>query len=120
LLSLTNVGLDPNDQMNVWLSSADNHQWNPNQKAPETPWEAEVDKLMQSQAASQDRAKRKTYFDKVQQVIYEQAPMIFLLNPSALAAVSNNLKNVTPAQLHPNFYWNAERLDLGPGLVSQK
>jgi peptide/nickel transport system substrate-binding protein len=120
LLSLTNVGLDPNDQMNVWLSSADNHQWNPNQKAPETPWEAEVDKLMQSQAASQDRAKRKTYFDKVQQVIYEQAPMIFLLNPSALAAVSNNLKNVTPAQLHPSFYWNAERLDVGPGLVSQK
>jgi ABC-type transport system substrate-binding protein len=75
---------------------------------------------MQSQAASQDRAKRKTYFDKVQQVIYEQAPMIFLLNPSALAAVSNNLKNVTPAQLHPSFYWNAERLDVGPGLVSQK
>ena len=41
LLGLTNVGLDPNEQMNVWLSSASNHQWNPNQKVPATPWEAD-------------------------------------------------------------------------------
>src|SRR5579862_3287801 len=41
LLGLSNVDLDPNLQMNVWLSSASNHQWNPNQKAPATPWEAE-------------------------------------------------------------------------------
>jgi peptide/nickel transport system substrate-binding protein len=120
LLALTNVGLDPNDQMNVWVSSADNHQWNPNQKTPETPWEAELDKLMQSQAASQDPAKRKTYFDKVQQIVYEQAPMIFLLNPNALGAVSSNVKNVAPAVLHPHLFWNAERLDVGPGYVSQK
>ena len=32
LLGLTNVGLDPNEQMNVWLSSSENHQWNPSEK----------------------------------------------------------------------------------------
>src|SRR6266481_2676350 len=29
LLGLVNDDLDPNSQMNVWLSSAENHQWNP-------------------------------------------------------------------------------------------
>ena len=49
LLGLVNVDLDPNGQMNVWLSSSSNHQWNPRQKSPETPWEAEIDRLMTAQ-----------------------------------------------------------------------
>ena len=44
ILGLTNVGLDPNGEMNVWLSSSENHQWNPQQKVPETSWEAEIDR----------------------------------------------------------------------------
>src|SRR5260221_4806309 len=36
ILGLTNVDLDPNGEMNVWLSASANHQWNPQQKAPET------------------------------------------------------------------------------------
>ena len=35
LLGMINTDLDPNAQMNVWLSSAENHQWNPKQPAPE-------------------------------------------------------------------------------------
>ena len=54
LLGLTNVGLDPNEQMNVWLSSSENHQWNPQEKTPETAWEAEIDRLMRAQASSAD------------------------------------------------------------------
>lgn len=120
LMGFTNVDLDPSGQMNIWLSSAANHQWNPNQKAPETAWEAEIDKLMQEQAASQDQGKRKAYFDKVQQIIAEHAPMLFLVNPNALEAVSPKLKNVTPAVLNPQIYWNADRLSFGQTLVSQR
>ncbi len=120
LMALTNVGLDPSDQMNVWLSSADNHQWNPNEKTPATPWEAEVDKLMLAQSAAQNAQQRKNDFDKVQQIVADQSPMIFLVNPDALSAVSPNLKNVTPALLRPQIYWNVERLYLGSATVSQK
>src|SRR5882724_7399496 len=66
LLGFQNVELDPNSQMAVWLSSADNHQWNPSQKSPATPWEAEIDKLMRAQASSLNPAKRKEFVDKVQ------------------------------------------------------
>src|SRR5205085_3941344 len=38
LLGSTNIDLDPNGQMNIWLSSSANHQWSPNQKKPETAW----------------------------------------------------------------------------------
>ena len=120
LMAFTNVDLDPSDQMNIWLSSGAQHQWNPNQKAPETQWEAEIDKLMQAQAAAPDSKQRKAYFDKVQEIVAEKAPMLFLVNPNALSAVSANLKNVTPALLRPQIYWNIERLAIGTKLVSQR
>jgi peptide/nickel transport system substrate-binding protein len=120
LMSWTNIDLDPSGQMNVWLSSAANHQWNPNQKTPATAWEAEVDQLMLAQNASQDPNQRKAYFEKVQQIVAEQAPMLFLVNPNALSAVGPNLKNAAPAVLTPRTYWNAERLQVGANLVSRR
>ena len=121
LMAFSNLDLDPSGQMNIWVSSAANHQWNPNQKTPATPWEAEVDKLMAAQNGTEDRAKRKAYFDRVQQIVVDKAPMLFLVNPNALSAVSPNVKNVTPAVLTPQIFWNADRLQVGGGtLVSQK
>ena len=120
LMAWTNVDLDPSAQMNIWLSSAANHQWNPNEKTPGTAWEAEVDKLMLAQNASQDPKKRKAYFDQVQQIVADQAPIVFLVNPNALSAVSPNVKNVSPAVMSPQIFWNAERLQMGGTLVSQR
>jgi len=112
LLGLTNVGLDPSEQMNVWLSSSDNHQWNPSEKAPETAWEAEIDKLMREQASSPDAKKRKQSFDRVQEIAVEQAPFIYLVNRNALSAVAANVQGAAPVILVPQTYWNAERLSL--------
>ena len=50
LLGFSNVELDPNAQMNIWMSSSTHHAWNPGQKSPATPWEAEIDVLMKKQA----------------------------------------------------------------------
>jgi peptide/nickel transport system substrate-binding protein len=110
LLGLTNVDLDPNGEMNVWLSSSENHQWNPQQKTPETAWEAEIDRLMRAQASSGDARKRKESFDRVQEIIVEQAPFIFLVNKNALSAVSPAVHGASPVILHPQTFWNAERL----------
>ena len=110
LLGLTNVGLDPSEQMNVWLSSSENHQWNPSEKVPETPWEAEIDRLMRAQASSADAKKRKESFDRVQEIAIEQAPFIFLVNRNALSAISANVQGASPVILVPQTYWNVERL----------
>jgi peptide/nickel transport system substrate-binding protein len=110
LLGLTNVGLDPNEQMNVWLSSSENHQWNPQEKTPETAWEAEIDRLMRAQASSADPKKRKEAFDRVQEIAVEQAPFIYLVNRNALSAVAARVQGATPVILVPQTYWNVERL----------
>jgi peptide/nickel transport system substrate-binding protein len=110
ILGLTNVDLDPNGEMNVWLSSSGNHQWNPQQKTPETQWEAEIDRLMRAQASTSDAKKRKEAFDRVQEIIVEQEPFIFLINKNALSAVSAAVQGANPVILSPETYWNAERL----------
>ena len=112
LLGLTNTGLDPNEVMNVWLSSSENHQWNPSEKTPETPWEAEIDNLMRAQASAADPKKRKESFDRVQEIAVEQAPFIYLVNRNALSAISASVQNASPVILVPQTYWNAERLSL--------
>jgi peptide/nickel transport system substrate-binding protein len=114
LLGLINNDLDPNSsQMNVWLSSGENHQWNPSQKTPATPWEAEIDKLMHEQATSLDPRKRKAAFDRVQEIAWEQEPFIYLVNRNALSAVTPNARNVHPVVLRPQVYWNIDEISLG-------
>jgi peptide/nickel transport system substrate-binding protein len=112
ILGFQNVDLDPNGQMNIWLSSAENHAWNPQQKSPETTWEAEIDRLMREQASASDPKKRKAAFDRVQEIVAEQAPFIYLVNKNALSAVSASVEGATPVILNPQTYWNAERLTL--------
>ncbi len=119
LLGLTNMSLGPDAQMNVWLSSADNHQWNPRQKQPETAWEAEIDRLMRTQASSLDLKKRKEAFDRVQQIAWEQAPFIYLVNRHALSAISPKLHNAQPAVLQPYVYWNIDRISKSAEVASK-
>jgi peptide/nickel transport system substrate-binding protein len=110
LLGLINVDLDPNAQMNVWISSGENHQWNPKEASPATPWEAEIDKLMRAQASTLDPDKRKADFDRVQQIAWEQEPFIYLVHKNALSAISESVMGAQPVVLRPQTYWNIDTL----------
>jgi peptide/nickel transport system substrate-binding protein len=121
LLGLVNVDIDPNLQMNVWMSSSSMHAWSPKEPKPETAWEEEVDRLMRVQASQLDVRKRKAAFDRVQQIVVDQAPIIYLVNKNALSAVSPTVKNANPVALRPQTFWNIERLAMdGPALQSQR
>jgi peptide/nickel transport system substrate-binding protein len=112
LLGLVNNELDPNSQMDVWLSSGDNHQWNPRQKSPETVWEADIDKLMRAQASAITLKDRKRSMDRVQEIVAEQAPFIYLVNKNALSAISTTVRGAAPVALRPQTYWNVEQWTL--------
>jgi len=112
LLGLVNDDLDPNSQMNVWLSSAESHQWNPGQKTPATTWEAEIDRLMRAQASTFDLKERKQAIDRVQEIVWQQEPFIYLVNKNAMSAVSTALHNAHPVVLRPQVYWNIDQLTL--------
>jgi len=112
LLGFVNVDFDPNGQMNVFLSSASNHPWNPRQAKPATAWEAEMDILMTEQAGLADTRQRKAKFDRVQRILWEQAPIIYLVHKNHLVAVSQKLAGADPRPISPQTFWNIEWISL--------
>ena len=96
--------------MNMWLSSSPNHQWNPSQKIPATNWEAEIDRQMQLQASSPSQQVRKVAVDRVQQIVADQQPFIYLVFPNVLQAISPRLLGVKSAILSPGPVWNIESI----------
>jgi peptide/nickel transport system substrate-binding protein len=112
ILGFTNVEVDPMTQMNVWLSSSENHQWNPSQATPSTPWEAEIDRLMRVQASTNDVKARKKAFDRVQQIVWEQEPFIYLVTKHTLSAVGPAVKNAKVSKIWPQTFWNADELQV--------
>ena len=110
VLGLVAGDADPNTDISVWLSSGENHLWRPSGKAPATPWEAEIDELMRKQISARTFATRKQLFDRVQAVLAEHEPMIFLASPNILAAARSGLANFNPGVLPHYTLWNVDEL----------
>jgi peptide/nickel transport system substrate-binding protein len=115
VLGLVSFDTDPNSDLNAWLSSGATHLWNPSQTHPATVWEAEIDRLMEQQLATSNVEQRKKLYDRVQEILAEQQPMIFLASPDILAAGKNSVGNFHPAVLEPYVLWNVEQLYLKGG-----
>jgi peptide/nickel transport system substrate-binding protein len=112
LLGLGGGDADPNPELNVWLSSGSMHLWNPNQKQPATAWEHEIDTLMERQIAALNPVERKKLYDRVQDIVAAQLPMIFLVSPNVVVAQRGNVGNFRPAALDHHTLWNAAELYL--------
>jgi peptide/nickel transport system substrate-binding protein len=110
LLGLASFDADPTPDLNVWLSSGGTHLWNPSQLHPSTNWEAEIDRLMKQQLSTPGYDQRKKLYDRVQEILAENQPMIFLASPDILVGSKNSIANVHPAVLEPYALWNVEQL----------
>lgn len=110
LLGFVNLAQDPMSGMNMLLSSGPQHMWNPNQKQPATAWEKEIDKAMREQASTTDPKKRKSAYDRVQQILSDEAPVLFLAHRNTLYAASPKLRNVIATNDYPRLVWNSEHL----------
>jgi peptide/nickel transport system substrate-binding protein len=53
---------------------------------------------------------RRQALERVQQIVAEQQPFIYLVYPNALYAVSPRLGGVEPVVLQPGLVWNVEHL----------
>jgi peptide/nickel transport system substrate-binding protein len=112
VLGLASFDADPNSDINVWLSSGGTHLWNPSQAHPATAWEAEIDKLMEQQLVAKSFEERKKSYDRVQQILDENQPFIFLATPNILVGAKDNIGNFRPTVLEPYALWNVEALFL--------
>ena len=113
VMGLGGGDVDPNSQLNVWLSSGDDHLWHLGETQPATSWEAEMDKLMKQQMDTLSVRDRKRLYDRVQEIEIEEAPLIFLVSPNVLVGAKVKVHNFKPAILDSHTLWNSEQLFLG-------
>lgn len=95
-------GVEPNEGSNYWMSTGTSHDFNQGPK-PGQPaitewvvsnWEQEIDRLLIAGAKEFDEAKRKQIYAQFQQIVQEQVPVIYLVNPIALSAARNDIENI--------------------------
>ena len=105
IMGLTGSPLEPHDGKNVWTSKGTLHLFNQGfPKNERFEWEKELDELFEAGALKIDFADRKPVYDRYQEIIYEQNPVIYLYSPAQIYAIRKKFKNVFPSALNGLIY----------------
>ncbi len=103
IMGLTGSPLEPNGGKNVWLSDGRLHMFNmrtPEEgKAKLLLWEKELDYLYTQGALATKFEDRKKYYDKYQEIVYNEKPMIYIYSPVIIMAIRDKFKNIYPSNL---------------------
>ncbi len=103
IMGLTGSPLEPNGGKNVWMSDGTLHMFNQRLEkdlnSKRYPWETEIDELFKRGALALKFEDRKKYYDKYQEIAYEQKPFIYIYSPIRTVAVRNKFKNIFPSTL---------------------
>ncbi|HTC93214.1 MAG TPA: ABC transporter substrate-binding protein [Terriglobales bacterium] len=110
VLALGSADPDPNTKMNVLVSSGASHLWDLGESQPATPWEAEIDRLMKQQVSTLKFAERNRLYGRVQQLMYENLPLICIVSPNILVGAKTTVGNFRPAILDHYTLWNVDQL----------
>ena len=85
--------IEPNNAANFLRSSGNLHIWNPSQPRPSTPWEAEIDRLLDAGTRVMDPRQRAPYYWRIQEILHEQLPIIETVREIGYIAYRDSLKN---------------------------
>ena len=65
---------------------------------------------MRRQKTTLDPQRRKRLTDRVQELVAEEAPFVFLVSPNVLVGARRDLGNFAPSVLGHSTLWNVEQL----------
>ena len=100
IMGLTGSPLEPHDGKNVWNSQGTLHMFNMGVKPNERfDWEKELDDLFEKGALKLTFDERKPIYDRYQEIIYEQNPIIYLYSPIRIYAIRKKFGNIYPTPL---------------------
>ena len=103
IMGLTGSPIEPNGGKNVWLSDGRLHLFN--QRTPEEgkknilPWEKELDEMFTKGALATNFSRRKKYYDRYQEIVYDKKPFIYIYSPIRIVALRNKFGNIYPTSL---------------------
>jgi peptide/nickel transport system substrate-binding protein len=86
-------GIEPNGGADFLRSSGNLHLWNPSQPTPSTPWEAEIDQLLDQGTRVMDPYARAPYYWRIQQILHDELPIIETVRELGYVAYRNTLEN---------------------------
>lgn len=109
LIGFTGGNGDPSEAKAILKSDGRLHLWDPEQKKPETPWEAEIDRLMDLQEQTLDEAKRVEIAHKIEEILSEELPLIYLVNTPIYFGIKNRWKNLKIPSVGSGI-WNIEEI----------
>ncbi len=104
---------DPSGNKNLFRSNGQMHQWHPVEKTPDTPWEKQIDDLMNDSERTFDQAERKKIFGQIQEIFAEELPLLYVVTPHQYQAIRNKWQNVRVPPSGP-IIWNLEELWIEP------
>jgi peptide/nickel transport system substrate-binding protein len=110
VLGLGAGDVDPTSEMNVWVSSGNDHVWDLGEPHPATSWDSEIDQLMEKQLSTMNPKSRKRLYDRVQEILAKDLPIICLASPNMLVGAKDEVANFKPATLDPHTLWNSQEL----------
>ena len=120
IMGLTGSPLEPHDGKNVWKSNGPLHlfnQRNPMQKLDDRlSWEKELDEIFEKGALKLRYDERKPIYDKYQEIIYNEKPIIYLYSPTRIIAIRKKFKNIFPSTLSGLIY-NLDEIYIDNGEV---
>ena len=85
--------IEPNNAANFLRSSGNLHIWNPAEPHPATPWEAEIDRLLDEGTRVMDPRQRAPYYWRIQEILHDQLPIIETVREIGYVAYRDSLKN---------------------------
>ena len=109
IMGLTGSPLEPHDGINVWKSNGPMHMFNMQDSSdvhPTSifPWENELDNIFSEGAQKLTFSERKPLYDRYQEIIYEENPIIYLYSPTRITAIRKKFKNIYPTKLSGLLY----------------
>lgn len=96
LIGFGGGGVEPNNAANFLRSSGNLHLWYPHEPQPATPWEAEIDRLLDEGTTVMDPLKRAPYYWRIQQILHDELPIIETVRQVHYQAWKNSLRNFQP------------------------
>ncbi len=114
---VTGADIEPNLLFLFWYSRGSFHQFNQGPQPGESSiegwqvsdWEQEIDSLFIAGVKELDERKRKAIYGRFQQIVAEQLPVFFLVNPLSFQAVRDRVENIKFSALGGAF-WNIYEL----------
>ncbi|MCH2048186.1 MAG: ABC transporter substrate-binding protein [Trichodesmium sp. ALOHA_ZT_67] len=115
----TGGSIEPHGGYNIWSVNGRLHTFNqgpqPGDEKIEgwkvNDWEQQIDDLYIQASQVFDEDKRKEFYGQAQQIIAEELPFIYMVNPLEFDAIRNRIKGINYTELSGGF-WNLYELQI--------